>query len=187
MNRRVLPAGVLGAVAMFVWSSIAHMALPLGEAGIRQIDNDQALLSTLQTTLNERGFYMFPKMNPAASMEENERKLASGPSGILVYFPKREFSFGRLLGVEFLAELLQALAAAYLLSLTRLGSYAGRLGFYAVAGFMAVMATNISYWNWYGFPAAYTLPYMFTGWVGYLAAGLVGAKMLEEKAPEPSR
>jgi hypothetical protein len=187
MNRRVLLAGVLGAVAMFLWLMIAHMVLPLGEAGIRQIDNDQALLSTLQATLHTQGLYMFPKMDPAASMEENERKLATGPSGLLIYFPKREFSFGRLLVVEFLIDLLQSLAAAYLLSLTRIGSYAGRVGFFAVTGLMAVTATSLPYWNWYGYPAAYTLPYMFTGWVGYLAAGLVAAKMLVLKAPEPTR
>lgn len=186
MNRRVFTAGVLGAVAMFVWLTIAHTALPLGEAGIQQIADDKALLDTLQTTLKTRGMYLYPRMEASASMEENERKLAAGPSGLLIYFPKRDFHFGRLLAVEFLIDLPQSLAAVYLLSLTRLRSRVGVLGFYAVAGLMAMAGTNLSYWNWYGFPAAYTLPYMFTGWVGYLAAGAVAQKMLAAKA-EPSR
>ena len=37
---RIIFAGFLGAIAMFVWTSIAHMALPLGEAGIRELPNE---------------------------------------------------------------------------------------------------------------------------------------------------
>jgi hypothetical protein len=36
---RILLAGIVGGIAMFVWTSIAHMALPLGEAGIAEIPN----------------------------------------------------------------------------------------------------------------------------------------------------
>ena len=31
---RIILAGVLGGIAMFIWTSIAHMATPLGHAGI---------------------------------------------------------------------------------------------------------------------------------------------------------
>jgi len=47
---RILVAGVLGGIAMFVWTSIAHMALPLGEAGIGEIPNESAMLSAMHTT-----------------------------------------------------------------------------------------------------------------------------------------
>ena len=177
MNKRVLLAGVLGAVAMFLWSSIAHMALPLGEAGMQYIDNEQALLSTMKSTLSAHGMYMFPKRDPKGDMAENEKKIATGPSGLIIYFPTRDFSFPKLLAVEFGTELLQALIAVYLLSLTSVGSFGGRLGFFALIGLLAVSATNISYWNWYGFTDTYTCSYMFMGWFGYVCAGLVAAAM----------
>jgi hypothetical protein len=47
---RILVAGVLGGIVMFVWTSIAHMALPLGEAGIGEIPNESAMLSAMHTT-----------------------------------------------------------------------------------------------------------------------------------------
>jgi len=177
MNKRVLLAGVLGALAMFVWTFIAHMALPLGEAGIKQIDNEQPLLTTMQSTLSSHGIYMFPNMPPGSDQSANEKKIASGPSGLLIYFPNREFSFGQALGVEFVTELVPVLIAVYMLSLTSIGTFAGRVGFFALVGLIAVIATNVSYWNWYGFPMTYTLSYMFTGWMGYLCAGLVAAAM----------
>ena len=44
---RILLAGVLGGIVMFVWTSIAHMALPLGEAGIGEILNESAVLGAI--------------------------------------------------------------------------------------------------------------------------------------------
>jgi hypothetical protein len=177
MNKRVLLAGALGAVAMFLWSFIAHMALPLGEAGIRQIPKEEALLSTMQSTLSEPGLYMFPNMAPGSDMAANEQKIATGPSGMLLYFPKRDFAFGQSLGVQFAGQLLQALIAVYLLSLTGLGTFGGRLGFFVLLGVIAAIVTNVPYWNWYGFPATYTSAYMFSGWMEYVCAGLVAAAM----------
>jgi hypothetical protein len=63
----VLIAGVLGALAMFFWIFIAHMALPLGEAGIRQIGNEGPLLAAMKSTLQSPGMYMFPNMADNAS------------------------------------------------------------------------------------------------------------------------
>jgi hypothetical protein len=175
MNKRVILAGVLGAVAMFFWTFLAHMVLPLGEAGVKQIDNEQALLDTMKSTMTIPGIYLFPNMAPGMDQAQYQQKTATGPSGMLIYFPRRDFSFGKALVLEFGTELLQALLAAYLLSLTNIGTLAGRLGFYALVGLVAAVATNVSYWNWYGFPTTYTSAYMFTGWAGYLCAGLAAS------------
>jgi hypothetical protein len=177
MHKRTLLAGLLGAVAMFIWTSLAHVVLPLGEAGIKQIDNEQALLASMQSALTAPGLYIFPNLPPGGDQAEYQKKIATGPSGLLIYFPRREFSFGKLLAVEFGTEVLEALIAVYLFSFTSLGTFVGRLGFYAALGVLAAIITNVSYWNWYGFPTAYTLAYMFTSWVAFLLAGLVAAAM----------
>ena len=70
-----------------------------------------------------------------------------------------------------------------LLSQTRLISFASRLGFVIVAGMLATIATNVSYWNWYGFPATYTAAYMTTGVVGFICLGLVAAAVMKERVP----
>ncbi len=182
MNKRVLLAGVLGAVAMFLWTFVAHMLLPLGEAGIQQISNEQALLTQMNSTISAPGMYMFPNMPPGNDQAAYQQKIENGPSGMLIYFPKRDFSFGKSLGIEFGTELVQALIAAYLLSLTAISGLGGRLGFYAVVGLLAAFATNVSYWNWYGFANTYTAAYMFTGWVSYLCAGLAASIVMRRSA-----
>jgi len=192
MTKRVLLAGILGAVAMFVWSSLAHMVLPLGRTGIQEIPNEQGVLSAMQTQLGSvSGFYFYPGMglgpNPtrqqqSAAMQQYDQRLASTPSGILIYHPPGEKSLtpGKL-GTEFLTEFLEALLLAYLLAQTSIASFASRLGFVATAAFMAGITTNIPYWNWYGFPSSYTAAYMTMEIVGLLVAGLVAIAVLRQR------
>ena len=58
---RILFAAILGAIAMFLWTFIAHMALPLGEAGIREIPNEQAVTAAMQANMGDQpGLFIFP-------------------------------------------------------------------------------------------------------------------------------
>jgi hypothetical protein len=193
MMRRVLLAGVLGGIAMFVWSSIAHIALPLGRTGIKEIPNEQAVLSGMQAQLGgTSGLYAFPGMglgpNPTreeenAAMQQYEQKLAANPSGILIYHPPgaKALQPSQLI-TELLTELGEALLLAWLLAHTSLATLAARMGFVTIAALMAAITTNIPYWNWYGFPTSYTTAYMSIQFVGYLLAGLVAAAILKTKA-----
>src|SRR5437773_8539300 len=72
MTKRTLLAGVLGGIAMFIWTSIAHMALPLGEAGIREIPNEQAVLAAMQANIGYKsGLYLFPGLASARTRPGN--------------------------------------------------------------------------------------------------------------------
>src|SRR4029453_17924400 len=190
---KILLAGILGAMAMFLWTSIAHMALPLGEAGIGEIRNESAVLSTMQSSIGDQtGLYVFPGLGVgknASGREKNEamkhmnEKIAANPSGILMYHaPGRPFAFGKALGIEFATELLEAILVVFLLAQTRIASFAGRVGFVLVAGILAAIATNISYWNWYGFPSIYVGSYMLIQIVGFFFVGIVAALVLRKTA-----
>jgi hypothetical protein len=191
---KILVAGILGGVVMFTWTSIAHMALPLGEAGIREIPNESAVLSAMQSTIGEQtGLYIFPGPGVgknATRQEKNEamkrmsEKIAANPSGILMYHaPGRAFALGKSLGIEFATELLEAVLAVFLLAQTRIVSFAGRVGFVLVAGILAAITTNVSYWNWYGFPSAYTASYMLIQIVGFFLVGVTAVLLLRRHAP----
>ena len=191
---KILLAGVLGSIAMFIWTSIAHMFLPLGEAGLREIPNESAVLSAMQSNIGEQtGLYIFPGPGVgknATRQEKNEamkhmaEKMAANPSGILMYHsPGRPFTIGKWLGIEFGTELLEAILVVFLLAQTGIASFAGRVGFVLLAGILAALATNVSYWNWYGFPCVYTASYMFIQIIGFLCVGIVAAFVLGKRGP----
>jgi len=188
---KILLAGVLGGIVMFIWTSIAHMALPLGEAGLGEIPNESTVLGVMQSNIGEQtGLYIFPGPGVSKNATRNEKdeamkhmgeKMAANPSGILMYHaPGRPLELGKLLGVEFGTELLEAILVVFLLAQTRIASFAGRVGFVFVAGILAAIATNVSYWNWYGFPGAYTASYILTQIVGFLCVGIVAALVLRK-------
>lgn len=193
MATRVFVAGVLGGIVMFIWSFIAHDILPLGETGIREIPNEQGVLTAMQSNIGESsGLYFFPGLgagpNPtraqkSEAMKHRNDQLAANPSGILIYHPPGHlFSFGRSLGVEFCTEFAEAILAVSLLAQTAIASFGCRIWFVTVVGIIAALATNVSYWNWYGFPGNYTLAYMLIEVVGFLLVGIVAALVLGRRS-----
>ena len=195
MTKRILLAGILGGIAMFLWSSVAHVMLPLGQTGIKEIPNEASVLSAMYTSLGQKsGMYMFPGMElgahptreqDQAAMQHYGEKLAGNPSGLLIYHPPgaKALTPGQL-ATEFLTQLAEALIVVFLLARTRLTSFGSRVGFVALVGFLAAITTNISYWNWYGFPASYTAAYMTIEIVGYLVIGIVAALVMKNAAPK---
>lgn len=189
MTKRVLIAAVLGGIVFFIWSSVAHVVLPLGETGVKEIPSENSVLSAMQTSIGgTHGLYIFPGLGVGpdasrdqknAAMQNYDEKLAGVPSGLLIYHPAGEKSLiPRKLATEFLTELLEAFLLTIVLAYVRVISFASRVGFAALMGLAAAIATNVPYWNWYGFPTNYTAAYMTTQIVGYLFMGLVAAAVL---------
>ena len=186
---RILLAGLLGAIAMFAWTFVAHTLLPLGEAGVKNTANDEGLLTELKSTVkNKEGLYIYPTMGLApdathaeqsAAMEKYAQKLEKNPSGFFIFHPagSRPMNMGKFLTIEFITELCEAILVVWLLAQTRIVTFGGRLGFVTAAGIMAAIATNVSYWNWWGFPTVYTVSYMFIELVGFFLVGIVAAIM----------
>jgi hypothetical protein len=52
-----------------------------------------------------------------------------------------------------------------------------------IAGILAAMTTNVSYWNWYGFPGVYTASYIAIELVGFVLVGVVAALLLRRRKP----
>ena len=85
---RILIAAILGAVAMFVWTAIAHMATPLGRTGISQIPDEAPVLSAMQQSIGDKGgLYFFPwvDMNDPKAMEKAADAEKTSPHGLLLY------------------------------------------------------------------------------------------------------
>ena len=114
-------------------------------------------------------------------MKKTAEEIAKGPSGILMYHPTRPFTFGKWLGVEFATELLESILVVCLLAQTTLTTFSGRVSFVTTAGILAAIATNVSYWNWYGFPKRYIAAYMFIEIVGFFIIGIVAALVIKKK------
>jgi len=190
MTKRVIIGGLLGGIMLFIWGSLAHIVLGLGNVGLKDLPNDPSVLTVLSSSISEPGMYFFPGLNlPAnptseqrtAAMKDEDAKATTGPNGLLIIHPHGGGGFtGTRLLNEFLLNVVQAMLLAVLLAWAApISGYLPRVAFVTVAGFFAALATNIQYWNWYGFPADYTLAYITNETVGFLVVGLVAGALVK--------
>ncbi len=185
MNKTLI-GGIVGGLVVFIWGAISHMVLPIGTAGIQSLPNEDAVIGAMRSSIAQPGMYMFPwldmKGHPSeADQKAWEERLRTGPTGILVYDADgSEPLSARQLVTELVSNILGALVAGCFLSKIG-GAYWRRVGTVATLGLFAWISIEISYWNWYGFPAAYTMAQAVDQVVGWGLAGLVIAKFV--KAP----
>jgi hypothetical protein len=190
MAKKLL-AAVLGGIAFFLWSFVAHMLTGLGATGVQELPNEQAVVAVMKANIPASGFYLFPGTGLPASASNSERmkamgsdavqaKIKAGPTGVVIFNAgPGEGVTGKRLITELLTNIVQIFLAVLLLGQTRIVNFVGRWRFITIAGLLAAISTNISYWNWYGFPGNYTTAYIAVIAVGFAVAGLVAAAIVK--------
>ncbi len=178
---RVLLAALVGAVIVFTWGAVAHMALKIGENATQSLPNADALVPQLQTSMNERSVYFFPpeEGDTKEAMEAWKAKYEAGPRGIIVYDPTPDIApmSPTMLGTEFATNFIGALIAAIILSML-CGPLILRGILIGLMGVFAVMAIDLSYWNWYRFPMEFVTASLIEQSVGWVLAGLAMAAIV---------
>jgi hypothetical protein len=197
MTKRVLLGALVGGIVVFIVGSLLHTVLGLGEVGVKAIPQEDALLSAMRAAVHESGFYYFPapNMTPGRSKEQVQAdnaayaaKFAQGPSGILVYTTGSgvALNYGKLLGGEFAIDVVSAFFLACILAMGAGGrsSYWKRVFAVTFAGLFAGFFLGLEYWNWYNFPANYTVAYVATVLIDWFFAGLAMAAVVKQSLPQ---
>ncbi len=194
MAKKIFLGGVVGGIIVFVWSLISHVVLPLGMVGIKELPNEEMVVTAMRENIKEPGLYMFPGMGQTAGMSAEEKKASmqrweekyrQGPNGTLLYQPQGQNPImPKQMLIELLSNIVGALVAAYLLAkaVGGIASLGGKVIFTALLGLFASLAIDISYWNWYGFPGSYTLVQIFDQMVGWGLAGLALGGIIKKPA-----
>jgi len=176
MNARTLIAGIVGGIVLFAWGSIAHVATPLGHVGYSAIPNEGAVMEAMRANINQDGLYFFPWLDPArqsdeAAMKEWGDKAVRGPTGIMVYRMQGDAGIPpAMLAVEFTSNVFVGILAALVLANIS-GTLLMRALLTGLMGLMASADIFVSYWNWYKFPADYTLAQSAIQVIGFLLMG----------------
>ena len=130
--KKIILAGILGAVIAFIWSAIVHMNPLTGMLGLSMLNaREDAMMAALKENAVPPGLYYFPGMDMSKSNTKEEEaawtaKFKAGPSGLLLVAPNGGDPMPpRMLIVEFVSTLGCALIAAFILAAT-VGSFAWR-------------------------------------------------------------
>jgi hypothetical protein len=191
MFKKILLTALLGGIVMFMWEGLAHEVLGLGEAGVRGLDHEAAVVANIKDNVKEPGLYIFPggeMLNPSLTAAQKEaatkkamEQYRAGPSGIMVVHPEGiDAESPRHFIDQCLFDVLVMLVAAILLALaTGITSFGGRLLFVTLIGLVPTLNAEFPYWNWYGFPTVYIMSQALIHLVGFMAAGLVAAWLMK--------
>lgn len=109
---------VLSAVAVFVVSSIIHMALPWHKHDMRRLENEAEVMEALRRFQIPPGDYGMPMPGSMAEMKDPKfiAKLEAGPVILMTVEPNGPTPMGRSLALWFLYALLVSFFAAYIAS-----------------------------------------------------------------------
>jgi hypothetical protein len=182
---RVLIAALLGAIAMFAWTSIAHVVTPLGTTGFSQIPNEQAVTTAMKDNILAPGLYFYPWFDPKDpdAMKKSAESQKINPHGLLIYNPpgvNNDADMGPMLIKEFIKQFAQAFIAAWIASLV-VGGFDTRFAVVTGMFISSAIAVNVSYWNWYHFPLNFTLAAITMEVVSGIFAGAAIAWWLGRK------
>lgn len=192
MTKRVLLGALVGGIVVFIVGALLHTVLGLGEVGVKALPQEDTVLSAMRAAIPASGFYIFPapNMSPGrtkaqvqADTSTYNAKYEQG-NGILVYSPSSPtLNYGRLLGGEFVIDVVSAFFLACILAMGAGGvsSYWKRVFAVTLAGLFAVVFLGLEYWNWYNFPTTYTCAYILNGVLDWFFAGLAMAAVVKQR------
>jgi hypothetical protein len=180
--KRLALAVVVGAVTMFLWGALAHMALLKG-AGFSPLPNDEAVSAELLRSIPRDGLYFLPSPDFDGTRTEAENaafeaRFRAGPTGMIVFHRSgSEPVTPKKLLIQLTCETLAAAIGALLL-LRIAAPYWQRAVVMGSLGAFAVLSISTIYWNWYGFPDAFFVAQLVDKVVGWLLAGAAMAAIV---------
>ena len=154
MTKKIVLGAILGGIVLFVWEFVAHDLLPLGEAGIKALANEQAVMNGLKENVKEPGFYLFPAPEDRPGMTAQQKQEAMrvmedrwrhGPTGIMVVHPDgAEVMTPRQLATQLGADVLAMLVAAILLAQLPSIGFGRKVLFVMIGSASATGSTSIN-------------------------------------------
>ena len=183
---RIIIAGVIGGIVLFVWGAASWMAIDWHRPG--KLADEELVTGTLGATATESGVYFFPGLEEDAEATEEVRTAAeeawaeahrAGPIGFLVFraqgaepMPVMTFVKGYI--IDFFA----ALFAAAVLAIAAPASFRARVLVVFLIGLYTAAMAHLTLWNWMHYPFRYSLEMAADAAVGALLLGIVLAAIV---------
>lgn len=191
---RVIAAGLLGGVIMFVWSFISHAILPFHGEALNTLPGEQMALDAQFAAL-QAGIYHYPGLPEDGSWEQALERMRAGPAITFMVvhpsgrepFPMRNFVIG------FASQCVAAFVAALLLAcaVDRLRGYRQRVLFVVGVGVFAIFGHYIQAATWWGYTTEFFVLDVIDMIVAPLLSGLAIAALVTPRRaadapPEPA-
>jgi hypothetical protein len=184
MWARILIAGIVGGVAVFLMGFVCHEKLKLQTRTLANMPESSTFIDQLKARGQKHGIYVFPDMSTKEEQKDAEKMKAlneqykAGPSGLLIIAHPGQ-GIMEMLGKEFATNVIAALLAAWIVSL--FGSDVGfgrRCAAVMLMGVFAWASLAASYGIWYGFSHEFVHDELFCALLEWSVAGVAIAAIV---------
>ncbi len=167
----------VSALAVFVVSSILHMALPWHHKDWKQLPDEGAVQDSLRAANIPPGDYMLPCPSSGAGMKDEtfKARVNAGPNATIILRPAGFPSMGKLLGMWFLHLLVVSALVAFA-AMHAVPPGAPSAGVFHMTALPAFLAYALALWQdqvWYGKSTATTIRNTVDGLLYGIATGMV--------------
>lgn len=193
--RRVVLGALAGTFLSFMWINLSWTVFGLHNSAIRAFPDPEPVVAALKAQNVDGGIYVIPHLDAAAysdkeAMAVHTKKMVDGPymmgvvrSGSMDSPPEMGFYIARGAAIQLIAGLIVAiLLAAAAPNL----NYIGRFVFVLMLGVFAGVTGHLPNWNWWYYPADFTMAEVVDSVVSWGLAGLAMAAIIKPSAPPAS-
>jgi len=176
---KLIKAGVVGGLIIYIWYAISWMALPWHKTTIHQFKVDAAISQAIEANAPTSGIYLLPAMPEKEKTRADANNEAKHEPMVFaaVSLEGMPATMTRTLMISLITHIVAAFLVAWLLLQTAQLSYIGRLSFILVFALAAGIVTNVPLWNWFKFDSQYILVNFGDLLISWFLAGLVMAKI----------
>jgi hypothetical protein len=103
--KKIIIGSLVGAILLFGWQTLSWTAMGLHEPALKHTPAQDAIMSTLNSSLTEEGQYYMPRLPESASHEELEeymKKNDGKPWALVIYHNTKKPDMPMAIGIGFL-------------------------------------------------------------------------------------
>jgi hypothetical protein len=192
LMKKILISILVAAIVAQIWGMFSWMVLPWHNLDMKQFKNGDAVANVIKSEQVESGIYMVPNWDLKIHEDNNlmqqwNQKASQGP---FVFMNVRSNGItpgmGPMMMIGFLLNLLMAGILFWLLSKTTISGLVNKAVFISIAGGVGGLYPIISNWNWWHFPAMYTVSAFIDLFLTWFLAGLAMAYIMQKMSSNNS-
>ncbi len=175
--KNVIIGSLVAAIILFVFQAMSWMVLPIHANSLKYSPNQDAILTTLASNLNESGVYAIPNAPPGSSQEEMSEFDQSmvGKPWAIIHFDK---SYPGMVTSQFVYGFLLNLFGAFIIAYVmwscgdRFGTFGSKLMLVVGFALFLVIQSSLMMANWWYTPWHYLSGEIIDHLIGWFLAGL---------------
>lgn len=167
---KIIKAGIIGGIIVWIWYAISWMALPWHQTTIQRFVDEEAVARVVKENAKVSGVYLIPT-EYAETKEKGPMVFSS------VYLSGMPSSMANAIVVSMVKDIVVACLVAWMLLQAVQLRYAGRICFVVVFALAAGISSQVALWNWWKFDQNFVLVGIADLVIGWFFASLVMARI----------